>query len=128
MAVSGVYLHAPDALSQLKKNKIRYPFTVGWVGPRADLDHSEKEKSLYGDFDFYDDKAGKLRWAGPARHMKYIEFPWGYFEKQLLTIPERRRECNFNVDDTKISFWMTPAQNLNEWRTFVMAVTSPDFN
>ena len=91
------------------------------------MEHSEKEASLYGDFGFYDDKAGILRWARPARQIKYIEFPWGCFEKQLLAIPEKRRKCNINVDDTKIRLWMTLAQNLNEWRNFVMAGTSPDF-
>jgi len=98
MAVCGVYLHAPVALPRVKKEN-PVPFTVCWVGPRAELDHLEKGKSLYGEFGFYDDKARRLRWAVPARHIKYIEFPWGCFEKQLLTIPERRRELS--------SMWMT---------------------
>ena len=57
----------------LKKN--RYHFTVGWIGPGADLEHLVKEISLYGDFGFYDDKAGRLRWAGTARHIKYEACP-----------------------------------------------------
>jgi hypothetical protein len=63
----------PTFLTKVKKN--RYPFTVGWVGPGADLEHLEKGTSLYGDFGFYDDKTGRLRWARPARHIKYIKFP-----------------------------------------------------
>jgi len=72
----------------------------------------EKGKSLYGDFGFMMIKQGDYVGQG-LRVIKYIEFPWGCFEKQLLTIQERRRECNFNVDDTKISLWLTLAQNLN---------------
>ena len=39
------------------------------------MEHLVKEISLYGDFGFYDDKAGRLRWAGTARHIKYEACP-----------------------------------------------------
>jgi len=75
-----VFIFMSRLLTPVKKTKSN-TFTVGRDGPRAELDHFERGKSLYGDFGFYDDKAGRLRWAGPARHIKYIKFPWGCFEK-----------------------------------------------
>jgi hypothetical protein len=49
---------------------------VGWVGPRADLDHVEKGKSLYGDFGFLRFiKQGDYAGQGLRKNIKYIEFP-----------------------------------------------------
>jgi len=72
--VCGGYLYAPAALPRLKK----YRYLLQWAGLVPGLIWAmwRRENLCTGTSVFYNDKAGRLRWAGPAKkNIKYIEFP-----------------------------------------------------